>query len=153
MRFAKKMTKYCGLRLLLLALQFPFLLPGTPAFAQAAEAANPREPAAHRYRRPTVDDRIKVLAKSLDLSEAQQSAVKRILEKRQQETLRIRHDPSISGSTRIDQFRILQDRTVEEIRAVLSEEQKQKYDPFASRKIQQAPERSVEDWLKLTTPK
>ena len=51
------------------------------------------------------------------------------------------------------QFRALQDNTVERIRAVLNEEQKKKYDPLAVRRVQPAPDqRSVEDWLKATTP-
>jgi len=94
-----------------------------------------------------------VLARSLDLNEAQRAAVKKILEQRQQETLRIRQDPSISGGARIERFRALQDNTVERIRAVLNEEQKKKYDPLAVRGMQPAPQqRSVEDWLKVTTP-
>jgi len=102
---------------------------------------------------PTVDDRVKVLARSLELNESQQSAVKNILERRQRETMRLRRDPTITGSARIEQFRMLQDRTAEEIRAVLNEEQRKKYDPFASRRIPQSEGRSVEDWLKATTPK
>lgn len=108
---------------------------------------------AQRGHRPTIDDRVKVLARSLDLNEAQQAAVKKILEQRQQETLRIRQDASISGGARIERFRALQDRTVERIRAVLNEEQKKKYDPLAVRRVAPAPDqRSVEDWLKVTTP-
>jgi hypothetical protein len=95
-----------------------------------------------------------VLARSLELNEAQQAAVKRILEQRQQETLRIRLDSSISGSTRIERFRALQDNTVERIRSVLNEEQKKKYDPLAVRRVAPAPDqKSVEDWLKVTNPK
>jgi hypothetical protein len=42
---------------------------------------------------------------------------------------------------------------VEQIRAVLNDEQKKKYDPLAVRRLQPAPEqRSVEDWLEATTP-
>jgi len=95
-----------------------------------------------------------VFAKNLDLTEAQQTAVKKILEQRQQEALRIRNDSSVSGSVRIERFRALQDNTVERIRAVLNEEQKKKYDPLAVRRRQPASDqRSVEDWLKVTTPK
>jgi hypothetical protein len=109
---------------------------------------------AQRGHRPSIDDRVKVFAKNLDLNEAQQAAVKKILEQRQQETLRLRQDPSISGSARIERLRALQDTTVERIRAVLNDEQKKKYDPLAVRRIQPAPnQRSVEDWLKVTTPK
>ena len=105
-------------------------------------------------RRPTLDDRVKALAESLDLSEEQQAAVKKILQQRQEEALRLRLDSSISGSTRIDRFRTLQETTVERIRAVLNEEQRKKYNPLAPRKLPPPEQqRSVEDWLKLTTPK
>jgi Spy/CpxP family protein refolding chaperone len=125
---------------LCLAQVFQVLLVSAPAVAQRGHI-------------PTIDDRVRVLARSLDLNEAQRAAVKKILEQRRQETLRIRQDSSISGGARIDRFRALQDNTVERIRAVLNEEQKKKYDPLAVRRTQPAPQqRSVEDWLKVTTP-
>jgi hypothetical protein len=138
---------------LFLALAMPVLAPGDAAFAQTAGTAAPvRQPTRHRVGL-TIDDRVKGLAKTLELSEAQQSAVKAILVQRQQETLHLRLDSSISGSARIEQFRALQIRTVERIRAVLNDEQKKKYDPLASDKIQREPGgRSVEDWINLTTP-
>lgn len=131
----------CSRRALLyLALVLPVFLSSAPAVAQ-------------RGHRPTIDDRVKVLARNLDLNEAQQAAVKKILEQRQQETLRIRQDTSISGGARIERFRALQDRTVERIRAVLNEEQKKKYDPLAVRRVTPAPDqKNVEDWLKVTNP-
>jgi hypothetical protein len=138
--------------LLFLALACPILwLPGH-AFAQASDTGGPEAQTPHRYKTQSIDDRVRLLAKSLDLSESQQSAVKTILEQRQQQTLRIRRDPSISGSARIERFRSLQDSTVARIRAVLNEEQKENYDPLASRKIQKTPERGVEDWIKASTP-
>jgi hypothetical protein len=139
-----------GRACLCLALILPL---GAPIVAQVDGVASSAQQTHRAYRRPSLDDRIKVLAKNLDLNEAQQAAVKKILEQRQQETLRIRMDPSISGSARIARFRALQDNTVERIRAVLNEEQRNKYDPLAVRRTQPAPEqRSVEDWLKATTP-
>jgi hypothetical protein len=105
-------------------------------------------------RRLTLDDHVRTLAKSLNLTDAQQAKIKKILEQRQQETLRLRSDSSISGSERIDRFRALQDQTVLRIRSVLDDEQKKKYDPLAVRKITPAPDqKSVEDWMKATTPK
>src|SRR5882762_2352672 len=151
MTFAAKLRN-CAF--LLLALELPILWPSTPVFAQVAGAASPETHTLGRYKRLNIiDDQVRRLAKTLDLSEAQLSAVKKTLELRQQQALRIRRDPSISGSARISQFRALQDNTVERIRAVLNEEQRKKYDPLAVRRIQPAPERrSVEDWLKATTP-
>ena len=126
-----------------------------PQTAQPQTTPQPPQPRAHAARRrPTIDDHVKVLAKSLNLTETQQAAVKRILEQRQQETLRLRSDGSISGSERIDRFRALQDQTVVRIRGVLDDEQKKKYDPLAVRKVTPAPDqKSVEDWIKATSPK
>ncbi len=108
----------------------------------------------HRRRRLTLDDRLKVLAKTLDLSDAQKTAVATILEERQREALHLRLDSSINGNTRMERFRSLQDNTVERIREILNDEQKMKYDPLASRKLRPAPDqRTVEDWLELTSPK
>lgn len=127
-----------------------------PVGAQTAEAPPSTSPkAAHPARRgASVDDRVKRLAKALDLTDKQQVAVKNILEQRQQEMLRIRTDESIPGNQRIDRLRALQDQTVYRIRAVLNEEQKKKYDPLAVRRIGPSPDqKTVEDWLKATTPK
>lgn len=143
-----------------LALALPVLLPGAAALAQSPPSSQgtdntraARRPT-HGYRGATLDDRVRTLARNLDLSEAQQSAVKKILEERQEETLRLRLDASLTGSARIDKFRALQEKTVERIRGVLNEEQKKKYDPLVVRKLPPAAEhRSVEDWLKATTPR
>jgi len=128
-----------------------FFLPGVLAFAQATGPV--REPSRHQTR-PSRDARMRLFAKALDLSAAQQSAVKKILEQRQQQAWRIRRDPSSSGGARIEKFRALQDSAVEQIRAVLNDDQRVKYDPFAARSLPPAPEqRSVEDWLEATTPR
>ena len=133
----------------------PFLcaaLLAAAGVAQNPDSTGPMHPT-HATHRARLEDRVKVLAQSLHLDDAQQLAVTKILEERQQETLRIRRDTSISGSDRLTQFRAIQDRTVLRIRAVLNEEQKKKYDPLAVRRVEPAREqRSVEDWIKATTP-
>jgi predicted TIM-barrel enzyme len=134
----------------------PFLCVALLAAAGVAQKPDSTGPVQQTHavrRRARLEDRVKVLAESLHLDDAQQLAVTKILEERQQETLRIRHDASISGSDRMAQFRAIQDRTVVRIRSVLNEEQKKKYDPLAVRRVEPAPEqRSVEDWIKATTP-
>ena len=128
--------------------------PSTPQNASPSPQATPAHPAHSAHRRPTLDDRVKVLAKALDLSAPQQAAVKGILEQRQAEILRLRQDGSISGEQRIDRLRALQDQTVLRIRGVLNDDQKKKYDPLAVRERTPAPDqKTVEDWLKATTPK
>jgi predicted TIM-barrel enzyme len=134
----------------------PFLCVALLAAAGVAQKPDSTGPVQQTHavrRRARLEDRVKVLAESLHLDDAQQVAVTKILEERQQETLRIRRDASISGSDRMAQFRAIQDRTVARIRSVLNEEQKKKYDPLAVRRVEPAPEqRSVEDWIKATTP-
>jgi len=127
------------------------LAPGGPVAAQVNGATNPSGQTQRTRQRSGIDARVKVLAKNLDLNEAQQSAVKNILEQRRQETLRLRLDSSVTPSSRIARFRVLQDKTVERIRAVLNEEQRKKYDPLVVRGIPPAQDqRSVEDWLRLS---
>jgi predicted TIM-barrel enzyme len=134
----------------------PFLCLALLAAAGVAQKPDSTGPVHQTHavrRRARLEDRVKVLAESLHLDDAQQVAVTKILEERQQETLRIRRDASISGRDRMAQFRAIQDRTVLRIRSVLNEEQKKKYDPLAVRRVEPAPEqRSVEDWIKATTP-
>jgi biopolymer transport protein ExbD len=127
--------------------------PTTAPPAQTTPPA-PARPAHPTHRAVTLDDRVKAFAKALDLNESQQAAVKKILEQRQVEMLRIRQDTSIEGSDRIGKLRALQDQTVQRIRSVLNDDQKKKYDPLAVRNREPAPDqKSVEDWLKATTPK
>jgi hypothetical protein len=120
--------------------------------SQSAGAAGSGSDTSHPRVRRNIDDRVSLLAQTLELNQAQQSAVRKILEQRLQQIRWIRSDPSISGGARIERFRALQESTVEQIRAVLNEAQKKKYDPVAVRRLQPAPQqRSVEDWLEATT--
>ena len=122
-----------------------------PAPAQPAGTASPALRAVRGRTRPSLDDRVKTLTARLGLNEAQQSAVKKILEQRQEETLRLRLDPSIPASLRIDFFRAIQEKTVERIRSVLDDEQRKKYDPLAPRRLPPSPDqRTVEDWIQAT---
>ena len=147
------LPKYCVRALSLLTLGVPFILLPTSVCAQAAKVENPEPQKLRHYKTSSIDSRVNTFAKNLELTETQKSAVKRILEERQQQSFRIRQDSSISGADRIDKFRLLQVSTVARIRAVLNEEQRKKYEPFATEKLKPTtPERSVEDWLKLTTP-
>jgi hypothetical protein len=134
---------------------FPLML-ASVLCAQQPEAASPPIPSPphHGHRRVTLEDRVNVLARSLNLDQVQQDAVLKILQARKEESLRIRRDTSISGSARMEQFLALQDETVLQVRAVLNEEQKKKYNPLAVRKLKPASDqKTVEDWLELTTPK
>jgi len=141
--------------LLWVALVLPaWILPGVLAVAQTSAKSEAPPQARTVFKRVTIDDQVKRFAQTLNLSETQQSQVKKILEFRQVQTRRIREDGSISGADRISQFRGLQDSTVGRIRAILNDEQQKKYDPLMVRQTQQtSPQPSVEDWLKAAAKK
>ena len=125
-----------------------------PEKAAPTPQPTPAHPARSPQRRATLDDRVKAFSKALDLIDAQQVAVKRILEQRQEEILRLRQDGSISGEERIGRLRAVQDQTILRIRSVLNDDQKKKYDPLAVREITPPQgQKTVEEWLKETTPK
>jgi hypothetical protein len=139
--------------LLLVALGLPTWVPfaGVQAVGQTSGSvdtkAQPQAPV--KRRTVTIDDQVKRFAELLDLSEAQQSEVKKTLEFRQVQIRRIRLDGSLSGEERISRLRGLQDNTVASIRAVLNDEQKKKYDPLVVRQAQKnSPQPSVEDRMK-----
>ncbi len=144
-----------GKTILLLALALPawVLLTGVLAVSQTSGSdTKPQTRPPVRRRAVTIDDQVKRFAASLDLSEPQQSEVKKILEFRQQQTRRIRLDESLSGAERISRIRALQDSTVARIRAVLNDDQKKKYDPLAVRQAQKdSPPASVGDWMKAAS--
>jgi len=142
-----------GKILMLVALGLPAWVPlaGGQADGQTSGSVEtkPQTRTPGKRRTLTQDDQVKRFAESMDLSETQQSEVKKILEFQQFQTRRIRLDGSLSGAERISRLRILQDSTVAWIRAVLNDEQKKKYDPLAVRQAQKSsPQPSVEDWMK-----
>jgi hypothetical protein len=101
----------------------------TPQAQAPAAAAATRRPRS-AYRRRTMDDRVKSLAQALNLDETQQAGVKTVLERQQVQARKIQFDQSLDGAERIGKFRALQEDTAVRIRALLNDEQKQKYDPL-----------------------
>ena len=126
-------------------------LAGLQAAGQTSPSVDPKRQTGTPVTRHTItiDDQVKRFAELLDLSEAQQSKVKKALEFQQVQIRRIRLDGSVSGAEKINRLRGLQDNTVASIRAVLNDEQKKKYDPLAVRQAQKgSSQTSVEDWMK-----
>jgi Spy/CpxP family protein refolding chaperone len=125
------------------------------AFAQLpSQATSPAksstQPAARRHGGASIDNQVNGLAKTLNLDQEQQAAIKRILERRQQEMLRIMH--SSSGPDGISRLQALQIGTANQIRSVLNDEQKEKYNVLAPHPPQTSSQPSVEDWMKATRP-
>lgn len=106
----------------------------------------------HQRAKSTVDEQVKRFAAAFDLSESQQIALKTILDQRQQESWRIRHDPAIPAASRNDLLRELQDSTRQRIRSILTDEQRKKYDPLNGQPPQTSSPPNVEDWMQPRSP-
>ena len=118
------------------------------AGAQTTANAAPAPPQRTVYRRSTLDERVKGFAKVLNLDETQQAGLKKVLEHQQIHTRQIQLDQSLSGPDRISRIRDLQRDTVLQIRALLNEEQKKKYDPLNHASETNSSDSYLNDWLK-----
>jgi hypothetical protein len=136
---------------LALTLAVFLLMPVFVVGQEANPAVQPRQ--RHQFQRPTLDERVQRLAKALDLNEAQQAGVRRLLERQQKEVARLRTDQT-PGLDPAGRFRAINQNTIDQIRALLNDEQKKKYGLAGPLQRQDtSPGSSVEDWLNLTRPK
>jgi hypothetical protein len=116
----------------------------------AARAADPTPAHQPTNRVPgsKLEDRVKVLAKALDLDASQQSQLRKILLGQREAVRKIWRDPALSPAERAPATRAANERTGDEIREILNDEQKQKYNttvPAAA--ADPGDKRSVEQWL------
>jgi len=132
------------------------VLAGTaPARAADAGAAEPDTvaPAASARRKPPARDAAATFAKRLDLDAKQEAQVRKLLANQQAQVRKLWNDPSIAADDRIGAVKAINAKTVEQIRSLLTEEQKQKYIQLkaAGRPATESGP-SVEDWLHALRP-
>jgi hypothetical protein len=103
--------------------------PEAASSSPSAEAARPM----NRDRRVSTEDRIeqrvRMMATALNLSATQQGQLRSLLMEQRSQVLRIRSDPSMAPDDRMGALRALNERTTERIRAMLDQEQRNKYSP------------------------
>jgi Spy/CpxP family protein refolding chaperone len=103
-------------------------------FSAAARAEDPhgeasRPHAAHHLGRGTLEDRVRLLTKALELSPKQQEALRQVLERQRADVMKIWADDAIPAPYRVSATQAISDRAADDIRALLNEEQKKKYNP------------------------
>ncbi len=142
-------------RAFVLALLGFFLMPlHASAGRQSSGDVTPRHQRQRQYKTPSIDDRVKALAKLLDLDEKQQSELKGVLWSRHEQVIKMLRAESRSPVDRVKQLRAINDNTVERITALLNEEQKKKYNPAGHLEAPgTSAKASLEDWLKTTKQK
>jgi hypothetical protein len=83
-------------------------------------------PGAQRHVSP-LDQRVALLARELDLDEKQKIEVREILVRQRAEVNAAWSNPAIPAATRIAASRAIGDQTAERIRAILNDQQREKY--------------------------
>jgi hypothetical protein len=132
------------------------VLAGT-ALVRAADAGTAELEALPRvaktHPKPPARDPAAVFAKRLELDAQQEAQVRRLLAMRQAQIRRVWSDPSIAGDDRVGAVKAINAKTIEQIRSLLTEEQKQKYfqtPPVGNPVTEPGP--SVQDWLHALRP-
>lgn len=110
-------------------------------------------PACAQRQRPAhvdaLEQRVQLLTHELDLNAQQQQAVRKILLSQREAVRQIWQDPAISPAERAPAVRLAGERTADQIRAVLNEEQKKKYNkPQPEGELSTRARTNVEGWLR-----
>lgn len=125
------------------------------ASAEAGPAAGRRTATARAPRGDALEARVRALTQALTLDAGQQAALRELLQRQRATVSGIWSDPKLLPAERGPAVHAATDRTAEEIRAILNDEQKLKYSPPkpAQSKALQEAGGSVEKWMDATREK
>jgi hypothetical protein len=100
--------------------------------ATADQVSQVRAPKRHAPRHAAgsgIEGRVKMLSKGLGLDPKQQVELRKVLEGQREQVQRVWNDASLSGPYRVIATQAISERTADQIRALLNEEQRKKYNP------------------------
>lgn len=142
-----------GVSSALLSLLLGASLAAGPVCAQDAGQPNPGASPHSVRQRPAhadaLEQRVQLLTHELDLNAQQQEAVRKILLGQREAVKQIWQDPSIAPAERAPAVRLAGERTADQIRGVLNEEQKKKYNrPLPDGELSTRANTDVEGWLR-----
>lgn len=122
------------------------------AAAPGAEAARQHAPH-HAAAGQGLEDRVKLLTHELDLDAKQQGEMRKLLESQREQVRRVWNDSSLPAANRVGATRAISDRTGDQIRAMLNEEQRKKYNSAKPpRDAESSPRPDVEYWMNPAKP-
>jgi hypothetical protein len=125
---------------------------GSPAVNSASPAAPARPAPATQQRKPALDQRVALMSAELGLDGRQQALLREILSNQRLQIMKLWNDTSIPPASRVGATRVISAQTGDQIRAMLTDAQKAKYNqPRRPHDAAADPNaRSVEDWIKAT---
>jgi len=116
---------------------------GRLAAIEVAQGQAPRKHKAHG-----LADRVTVLSKALELDAGQQLELRKILQRQREQVMKVWSDTSVAPAHRVVATQAIGDKTTDQIRALLNDEQKKRYNPPRQAHEAAGSSTSVEDWLK-----
>jgi hypothetical protein len=118
---------------------------GSANSANVGASPAPR-PAAQARAGRSLEHRVDVLSKALQLDARQRAELLTILDNQRAAVAKIWHDPALLPAERTPATRAVEERTADQIRAILSDEQKKLYNPPKPQGTE-APAPNVADWM------
>lgn len=101
-----------------------------------------------------LNQRMALLSKELNLDEAQQVSVRRLLLQQREQTLRVWNDDTMPAAVRIKATQGVADRTAEQIRLLLTDAQRSRYSQPRNRDAEQHfASEDLESWMRGVAPK
>jgi hypothetical protein len=121
----------------------------------AVDAVTPAAqlPAVVTHRRTPLDRRVQLLARELELDTVQQVKVRALLEGQREQVQRVWSNTATPSAVRVSNTQIIGERTADQMRALLTEEQRKKYTVARQREASDASKVSVETWMSGTQAK
>ena len=146
---ASKKTRRAAATGIKLVVATTCLFSGLACVAAVASADDGSPPAASHHRNPhSLASRVQALSRALDLDANQQVELGKVLERQRDQLEKIWGDASMAPAYRVVATRVISERTSDEIRALLTEEQRQKYKaPRRPDAGGSAARPNVEDWM------
>ena len=115
--------------------------------ASSAAGASPApRPAAHARAGRSLEHRVDVLSKALQLDARQRAELLTILDNQRAAVAEIWHNPGLLPAERTPATRAVEERTADQIRAILSDEQKKLFNPPKPHGTE-SPAPNVADWM------
>jgi hypothetical protein len=146
--------RWCGKTgLFILALAPGCFMPAhAVAEVELESRAAPKQHAVRYGVATSLEDRVKLLAKELELDASQQSELKKLLESQREQVRRVWDESSLAAPYRVSATQAISERTADQIRLLLNDKQKQKYNaPRKPRDILAgSAQPDVEAWMNAT---
>ena len=119
------------------------VISSSAALTQTADTQSSGDAAAPADGRqmPTVDEQLQKLTKALTLTDDQQTKIKPVLESQRTQMEAIRNDTSGNRRESFAKMRDVHEKTVTQVKAVLNDDQKKKYDEIQEQMKQEGRDR------------